>query len=203
MKMKMKTEEEFYEYANRIKKEWQKSIPRYSEKELMEIFPEAKEVIPLKIKEYEKERGILLSFLKNKLTEIKNISDPFSKFFWREWVKINEGQELLEADKNIARLKRLLSVGQNKHIKGQLTEDQIERALARPIERLMDQETRNTGKNISSRCPFHQDKNPSFYIYPETNSFYCFGCNKGGNVINFVEIKYGYSFKQAVEYLTE
>jgi len=61
--MKMKIEEEFYEYANRIKREWQKSIPRYSEKELMEIFPEAKEVIPLKIKEYEQERGILLSLL--------------------------------------------------------------------------------------------------------------------------------------------
>jgi len=59
----MKIEEEFYEYANRIKREWQKSIPRYSEKELMEIFPEAKEVIPLKIKEYEQERGILLSLL--------------------------------------------------------------------------------------------------------------------------------------------
>lgn len=199
--MKMKIEEEFYDYANRIKKEWQKSISRYSEKELMEIFPEAKEVVPPKIKEYEKERGVLLSLLKNKLTEIKNISDPFSKFFWREWVKINEGQELLETDKNIARLKRLLSVGQNKHIRGQLTKDQIERALAHPIEHLMEQETRNTGKNLISRCPFHQDKNPSFYIYPETNSFYCFGCNKGGNVINFTEIKYGYSFKQAVEYL--
>lgn len=35
-------------------------------------------------------------------------------------------------------------------------------------------------------CPFHADSDPSMKIYPETNSWYCFGCCKGGNVINFV-----------------
>ena len=40
-------------------------------------------------------------------------------------------------------------------------------------------------KNNCVVCPFHGDKNPSLKIYPETNSFYCFGCGTGGSVIDF------------------
>jgi len=35
-------------------------------------------------------------------------------------------------------------------------------------------------------CPFHNDKNPSFAIYPEQNTWHCFGCKAGGTVIDFV-----------------
>ncbi len=37
-------------------------------------------------------------------------------------------------------------------------------------------------------CPFHRDKRPSLKIYPRTNSFYCFGCGAGGDVIRFVQL---------------
>lgn len=37
------------------------------------------------------------------------------------------------------------------------------------------------------KCPFHEERHPSFTTYPETNSWYCFGCGKGGNVFNFVK----------------
>lgn len=36
-------------------------------------------------------------------------------------------------------------------------------------------------------CPFHADKAPSLVFYPKTNSFYCFGCNTGGDVISFIQ----------------
>lgn len=45
-------------------------------------------------------------------------------------------------------------------------------------------------------CPFHSDKTPSLRIYPE--SFYCFGCGVGGNVINFVRHYFDIGFMDAV-----
>lgn len=42
------------------------------------------------------------------------------------------------------------------------------------------------GRNLVGLCPFHNEKTPSFNIYTESNSFYCFGCGAGGNVINFI-----------------
>lgn len=42
------------------------------------------------------------------------------------------------------------------------------------------------GKNYRALCPFHTEKAPSFYVSPEKGIFYCFGCKKGGNAINFL-----------------
>ena len=46
-------------------------------------------------------------------------------------------------------------------------------------------------------CPFHSERTASFKIYPESNSFYCFGCGAGGDVIDFVRLLYGLDFRQA------
>lgn len=43
-----------------------------------------------------------------------------------------------------------------------------------------------SGKQYKAKCPFHNEKTPSFYVSPQRNSFHCFGCNKGGNIFNFV-----------------
>lgn len=42
------------------------------------------------------------------------------------------------------------------------------------------------GRNMVGLCPFHSEKTPSFNIYPENGSFYCFGCGAGGDVITFM-----------------
>jgi DNA primase len=52
-------------------------------------------------------------------------------------------------------------------------------------------------------CPFHQEKTPSFSVTPDKNIFYCFGCQKGGSVFNFIMEMEGIPFPEAVERLGE
>jgi len=50
-------------------------------------------------------------------------------------------------------------------------------------------------------CPYHEEAAPSLHIYTKTNSFFCFSCHKGGDVIELVEGLKGYSFIDAVNLL--
>jgi hypothetical protein len=57
---------------------------------------------------------------------------------------------------------------------------------------------RKTGKNFTGRCPIHQDKNPSLTVYPEQQAYHCYGCNRGGDVIAFIEAIENCDFKTAL-----
>ena len=59
------------------------------------------------------------------------------------------------------------------------------------------------GKNYKTRCPFHNEKTPSFFISPERNSYYCFGCNAKGDIFSFVEHFEGTDFIGALKVLAE
>lgn len=52
------------------------------------------------------------------------------------------------------------------------------------LEKLITQET--TLRNGKALCPFHDDHNPSLHYYPDTQSFYCFGCGVGGTAIDWI-----------------
>ncbi len=60
---------------------------------------------------------------------------------------------------------------------------------------------KKTGKNYSARCPFHDEKTPSFSVNPEKQFYYCFGCGAGGNALGFVMDYENLEFPQAVESL--
>ncbi len=57
------------------------------------------------------------------------------------------------------------------------------------------------GRNLVGLCPFHNEKTPSFTVYPENNSFYCFGCGAGGDVISFVKRVENLDYIDAVKFL--
>jgi hypothetical protein len=57
------------------------------------------------------------------------------------------------------------------------------------------------GERGLARCPFHDDQNPSFVIYPQTESFHCFGCRVHGDVITFLMRIESLSFREAVDAL--
>ncbi|MHB8618642.1 MAG: CHC2 zinc finger domain-containing protein [Chloroflexota bacterium] len=61
---------------------------------------------------------------------------------------------------------------------------------------------KSSGRGLVGRCPFHDDAEPSFYVYPATRSWYCYGeCRAGGDVIKFVQLKEEVSFTHACEKL--
>lgn len=59
------------------------------------------------------------------------------------------------------------------------------------------------GKNLLGLCPFHAERTPSFCVYPNNGSFYCFGCGVGGDVITFLRLAEHFDYVEAVKYLAE
>ena len=62
---------------------------------------------------------------------------------------------------------------------------------------------RSSGERFTGRCPFHEERTPSFSVNPVKKLYYCFGCGKGGDVIAFVRETEGLDFVGAVEWLAE
>ena len=62
---------------------------------------------------------------------------------------------------------------------------------------------KRSGKNMVGLCPFHSEKSPSFNIYPDNGSFYCFGCGVGGDVITFVRRIENLDYMEAVRFLAQ
>ncbi|MEE1075227.1 MAG: DNA primase [Acutalibacteraceae bacterium] len=59
------------------------------------------------------------------------------------------------------------------------------------------------GKNLVGLCPFHSEKTPSFTVYPESASFYCFGCGAGGDVFTFTGLIENLDYIESVKLLAE
>jgi len=62
---------------------------------------------------------------------------------------------------------------------------------------------RKSGARYSGRCPFHEERTPSFSVNPADKLYHCFGCGKGGDVITFVRETESLDFAGAVEWLAE
>ena len=74
-----------------------------------------------------------------------------------------------------------------------------------PIESIMTSYTHliKRGRNYVCLCPFHSEKSPSCTVYPDTNSFFCFGCGAGGDVITFIRKIENLEYIEAVKFLAE
>ncbi|MER3406201.1 MAG: DNA primase, partial [Chloroflexota bacterium] len=60
---------------------------------------------------------------------------------------------------------------------------------------------RKSGRYLKGLCPFHQEKTPSFIVFPEKGTWHCFGCGKGGDLFSFVMLKENLDFRGALELL--
>ena len=62
---------------------------------------------------------------------------------------------------------------------------------------------KRAGSNFSGLCPYHNEKSPSFTVFPATQSFYCFGCGSGGDAITFAMRSENLDYPGAVEFLAK
>lgn len=60
-----------------------------------------------------------------------------------------------------------------------------------------------TGINYKGRCPFHNEKTPSFFVSSSRQSFYCFGCGEKGDIFSFIQKFDGLNFKESLKVLGE
>ena len=62
---------------------------------------------------------------------------------------------------------------------------------------------RPSSRGYVGLCPFHQEDTASFHVYTDTNSYYCFGCHRGGNVFTYVMEKEHVNFTEALQILCD
>jgi len=84
------------------------------------------------------------------------------------------------------------------------TREEIEEIRARyPVEQVIGSyiRLRRSGRHLVGHCPFHEDRTPSLVVYPHNQSWWCFGCETGGDVFKFVMMMEHVRFPEAVELL--
>lgn len=188
---------------------------KFTDEELLEIFPEAKEIIHEKINEYEAERFELISQLKEFHQKIKKIAiaeykNDFFVWFWNSYIKYFYVPKVIQIDRYLKRLNRQQRLFSNNYSRynAQVQWDElIERARNQHLSEVALpylHKARQLGNRISSLCPFHTERTPSFSIFFKTNSFKCFGaCGASGDVIAFKMKIDNLSFQDAVKELAK
>ena len=60
---------------------------------------------------------------------------------------------------------------------------------------------KRAGRSFKGLCPFHQEKTPSFIVFPDSQNFHCFGCGKGGDLFSFYMLVENTEFREALREL--
>lgn len=173
----------------------------YSDRDLLRLFPEAKELISSKIPELEKTIKEKELGISNRLDMIKEMDvNDFSKWFAREIVKMEFVPELQKYDKELFNLRRYEQMFKPHKKRASNFHEKVEIAKNASITEVASRytELKPCGNKFSGLCPLHEERRASFFIYPDTNSFFCFSCQKGGSVINLIMELHGVDFKDAV-----
>lgn len=164
--------------------------------ELHKVFPEARSTIEEIVRNQKKE----LATIKEQQAKIKNIC--YSKVknlknidFVTEMAIYAYGDTIRqkELEENIKRNTVILN---NFKMGNSTAMMSIEQAKQIPITNFIE-----VNKAGFAKCPFHGEKTGSFKYYKESNSFYCFGCNEGGDVITFIQKLKNCSLKEALSIL--
>lgn len=165
-----------------------------------------REIIPAKLTELMDRQDELLSWYREATASIdekvmKNEIDDFTEYFatfmvetdFMEYAVINKWLKYYL--KLAGKISPERAWMQQDAIDQGITDEMLEQAKEHPIEDMYDGHLRVNGQRLIGRCPFHEEKTGSFTIFTDDNHFYCFGCHKHGDAIDY------YMWKNKVEYL--
>jgi len=193
--------EDDFDYWKGIENQWRKTLIRMNEKELYDIFlAGSPKIISDKIHELQTEYDLLESAIIDLIHFIqKESKDETEKKVLQGILEQIHIRDLLLVERELKRFYMY------RHFKDGKTDTiiDIQKAKQFPIERLVEQSVnlKRSGQNFLGLCPLHKEKSPSFYLYTNTNSFYCFGCSSGGDVIHLAQLLNKFTFPEAVQYL--
>jgi len=199
-------EEDFEESYRHEEKEWRQNQLNHNDTKYWKDIPGLKAIIQEKIGGWEKQATKLEEDIRTRLMELYEMKvDEFSTWLGEYFINKLLFPEYERCKSNIVRLRRnLLSLKMTGA--GTVTnEERIEKARQYPIYEMAKYRLllRQCGKDrYLANCPFHEDKSPSFYLYP-TNTFYCFGCQENGDVIKLAMHLHGVSFREAIKLLEQ
>lgn len=189
-----------------IEKEYLERNSKYRvEKDLLKNFTDSEIkdfIIPL-YNEYKNINNDIENNVKERLSKYDDLNE-LSKYFIETWTNIENWWDRLEELENI--LKAI-----NTHLYSRLPSTKSYKKEFKkinindlPITQIIWKYIKlsnNLNRNI--KCPLHQDNTASFKIYEKTNSFYCFGCHKWWNAINFISYIENLSNKEAFKRLID
>ncbi len=187
--------------------------PKIADKETLDVFADTLvDVTAEKIKECQECLAKLFNDKKERLGIIHGWAreskiDEFSRYFWTLYTELVFGEATmvqrwlrywLELREQVDPIYHRFGM---EIMKDKITPSEIERALQKPIEELINIKFMGRGHTLKASCPFHEDKTPSFVVFREQNLFTCFGCGIKGDSIEFIRRYKDLSFKEAVRYL--
>lgn len=182
--------------------------PQVPSDEIIDTFKDSlKDIIQSKLEDVLK-RCKELKVIRDRRLEIvtaRTKADSFGRYFWSSFI-FHEFSEYFVIQKWLGYWLNLWykispqSLPQRTIPRNSLDEWAIQQARSTPIEKFYEGRLRHSGSRLVGLCPFHEERTPSFFIFPD-NHFHCYGCQVHGDVIDFVMKTKEISFIEAVRYL--
>lgn len=193
--------EDFLDYIDALEKGWRESLRAalpITESGWLEIFPDAKAIIPLKIAEWAAAAEMARVQVRAVLATING--SEAERSFWRSVLKHTNPsvRELALARRRINSLRLLLpSTNKRGLLKWNSAYLNAKGRDLLEVARHYALKLQKAGRTYRALCPAHSERTPSFHIY-HPSRFVCFGCGIKGSVIDFVSLMENCSFKEAV-----
>lgn len=191
-------------YLLELESDWKANKPKLSDRDWLNIFPEARGILPDLIANRLVDVAVLRVELEQAMRELRQKNLPeVEHYFCVQWLRLTKAEKIAEHNGHLRRFQRLYATFSPQERSGNgVTQEMIDRAISIPTIEVVNRyvKTKRSGARWIAKCPFHPDKTPSFVVYE--SSYHCFGCGAHGNNINFIRQIENCSFPEAVRRLS-